>query len=105
MRWNTWDRSDDCKRQAYHTVVFPAIIPELIGGIQVAIGISWGIQIVTDLMGAQQGMGQVFSIAMPMQALDLIIVGILWITILAATTDLLFVYAARIITRWVATER
>jgi NitT/TauT family transport system permease protein/sulfonate transport system permease protein len=93
------------KRQAYRTVVFPAIIPELIGGIRVAIGVAWGIQIVTELMGAQQGMGQVFSMAMPMQALDLIIVGILWITILAATTDLLFVCAARIITRWVAIER
>src|SRR5215831_5547215 len=93
------------KHQTYRTVVFPAIIPELVGGIRVAIGVSWGIQIVTELMGAQQGMGQVFSMAIPMQALDLIIVGILWITILAATTDLLFVCAARIITRWVAVER
>jgi NitT/TauT family transport system permease protein/sulfonate transport system permease protein len=92
------------KRQVYRTVVFPAIIPELVGGIRVAIGVSWGIQIVTELMGAQQRVGQVFSMAMPMQALDLIIVGVLWITILAATTDLLFVWAARIITRWVPVE-
>jgi ABC-type nitrate/sulfonate/bicarbonate transport system permease component len=54
---------------------------------------------VTELMGAQQGMRQIFSMAMPMQALDLLIVGVLWITILAATTDLLFVWAARIVTR------
>ena len=65
----------------------------------------WGIQIVTELMGAQQGMGKVFSMAMPMQALDLIIVGVLWITILAATTDMLFVWAARIVTRWVPVEK
>jgi ABC-type nitrate/sulfonate/bicarbonate transport system permease component len=56
-------------------------------------------------MGAQQGMGQVFSMAMPMQALDLIIAGILWITLLAATTDLLFVWVARAITRWVPVHR
>jgi len=93
------------RRQVYRTVVFPAIIPELVGGIRVAIGVSWGIQIVTELMGAQQGMGQVFSMAMPMQALDLIIVGILWIAILAAATDMLFVWAARIVTRWVPVER
>ena len=30
-------------------------------------------------------MGQIFSMAMPMQALDLPIVGVLWITILAAS--------------------
>jgi hypothetical protein len=50
-------------------------------------------------------MGQIFSMAMPMQALDLLIVGVLWITILAATTDLLFVWAARIVTRWVPVEK
>jgi len=93
------------KGQVYRTVVLPAIIPELVGGIRVAIGVSWGIQIVTELMGAQEGMGQVFSMVMPMQALDLIIVGVLWITILAAATDLLFVWAARVVTRWVPVER
>jgi hypothetical protein len=30
------------------------------------------------------------------------VVGVLWTTILAATTDLLFVWAARIVMRWVA---
>jgi ABC-type nitrate/sulfonate/bicarbonate transport system permease component len=93
------------KAQVYRTIILPAIIPELVGGIRVAIGVSWGIQIVTELMGAQQGMGQVFSMAMPMQALDLIIAGILWITLLAATTDLLFVWVARGVTRWVPVHR
>ena len=46
------------KRQVYRTVVFPAIIPELVGGIRVAIVVSWGIQIVTVLMRTQHGMGQ-----------------------------------------------
>jgi hypothetical protein len=53
------------------------------------------------MMGAQHGMGQVFSMAIPMQALDLIMASILWITLLAATTDLLFVWAARATARWV----
>jgi hypothetical protein len=43
----------------------------------VAAGDCWGFP-----LGAQRGMGKVFSMAMPMQALDF--------TILAATTDLLF---------------
>jgi ABC-type nitrate/sulfonate/bicarbonate transport system permease component len=88
------------KVRVYWTVILPAIVPELIGGIRVVIGVSWGIQIVTELMGAQQGMGQVFSMAIPMQALDLIIASILWITLLAAATDLLFLVVARAFTRW-----
>jgi NitT/TauT family transport system permease protein len=86
-------------------VVFPAIIPELVDGIRVAIGVSWGIQIVRELIRTRHGMGQVFSMAMPMPALDLIVVGVLWITILAATTDMLLVWAARIVTRWVPIEK
>jgi ABC-type proline/glycine betaine transport system permease subunit len=57
------------------------------------------------LIGAQQGMGQVFSMVMPMQPLDLIIVGGLWIAILAVTRDVLLVWAARIVTRWVPVEK
>jgi ABC-type nitrate/sulfonate/bicarbonate transport system permease component len=41
------------KVRVYWTVILPAIVPELIGGIRVVIGVSWGIQIVTELMGAQ----------------------------------------------------
>jgi len=88
------------KVRVYWTVILPAIVPELIGGIRVVIGVSWGIQIVTELMGAQQGLGQVFSMAIPMQALDLIIASILLLTLFAAATDVLFLLVARAFTRW-----
>lgn len=87
--------------QIFRTVVLPSIIPELTGGIRVAIGTSWGIQVVAELMGTPWGIGKVFELSRALQALDLIIVGIIWITILAVITDLAFLSLAKYITRWV----
>lgn len=86
--------------QIFRTVVLPAIMPELTGAIRVAIGISFGIQIVTELLGAKQGVGQIFSMALSLQALDLIMVGIIWLAIAAVVTDLLFTRLAHYLTRW-----
>src|SRR5271166_5601819 len=73
--------------------------------IEMGLAFLFGCQAFRTFMARRRGMGKAFSMAMPMQALDLIIVGVLWITILAATTDLLFVWAARIVTRWVPVEK
>lgn len=86
--------------QVFRTVVLPSIVPELTGGIRVAIGTSWGIQVVAELMGTPWGIGKVFELSRALQALDLIIIGIMWITILAVITDLTFLSLARYITRW-----
>lgn len=90
-------------RQIPFRVVLPAIIPTVTGGIRVTIGVVWGIAIVSELMGAERGMGVVFMMAMPYQALALIISGIIWITIVALVTDLLFVQLSRRLTRWANT--
>src|SRR5690606_18793642 len=39
------------------TVVLPGMVPEVVGGIRVALGFSWGIAVVAELIGAQQGIG------------------------------------------------
>ncbi len=92
------------KKRAYANIILPMIMPEIIGGVRVALGISWGIQIVTELMGSPKGMGQVFSMTIPMQALDIIICGILWITLLAIVTDLIVTRTARWFTRWMPSQ-
>ena len=89
--------------QTFRTVVLPAIMPELIGGIRVAIGVSWGIEIVTEMLGSPRGMGQIFAMLLSLQALDLIIVGIVWITVMAVIVDAIFTGVARYITRWMPT--
>lgn len=88
------------RNQIFRTVVVPAIMPELTGAIRVAIGLSWGIQIVVELLGAPRGMGQVFSMLLSVQRLSLIMAGIIWLTVIAVAVDFVFTRFAHYVTRW-----
>lgn len=87
--------------RTFRTVILPAMVPGIAGGVRVAVGIAWGIQVVAELMGGRQGMGQVFSMMISFQALDVIIVGIFWVTVAAVVVDLVLVWGIRYLTRWV----
>ncbi len=86
--------------QVYRTIVLPAIVPELVGGIRVVIATSWGIDVVAELMGAEFGVGRVFAVLGTMLAATPIVASILWVTLAAVTTDILFMSLARRMTRW-----
>jgi len=88
------------RRRIFRTVILPAMLPSMVGGIRVAVGTAWGIEIVAELIGAPRGMGQVFSMLMSLQALDVIMAGILWVTVVALIIDLIILACARYLTRW-----
>jgi ABC-type nitrate/sulfonate/bicarbonate transport system permease component len=92
------------KGRVYRNVILPATIPELIGGVRVIIGVSWGIQIVAELMGSPKGLGQVFSMSVSLQALDIIIPGIMWIALIAFFVDQVFIRFAGVVTKWAPSE-
>jgi len=87
--------------RVFRTVILPAMLPAIAGGVRVAVGIAWGVQVVAELMGGRQGMGQVFSMMISFQALDVIIVGIFWVTTAAVVVDTVLVWGIRRLTRWV----
>ena len=89
------------KKQIFKTIVLPAIIPELIGGIRVSIALSWSIAVVSELLGAKLGIGKVFSMMLVAQGLDIIIISIIYITFIAALTDQIFLAISNFFTRWV----
>ena len=87
-------------RRIYRTVILPSIMPELAGGIRVAIGVAWGIEIVSELAGAPRGMGQAFLRLIAFQELDTIIIGIIWVTIASLVVDYAITWVFRRSTRW-----
>lgn len=88
--------------QIFRTIVLPAIVPELVGAIRVGIALAWGIAVVSELLGAREGIGTVFSMMLSAQGLDIIIVGIIDVTIIALVSDLVFVRVSNSWTRWVS---
>ena len=89
------------RTQVFRTAVIPAMVPALAGGIRVAVAVALGVQVVAELMGGRDGMGQVFSMMISFQALDVIIVGIFWVSVAAVAIDFVVVRALRRLTRWV----
>ncbi|MEA2528511.1 MAG: hypothetical protein QOG89_155 [Thermomicrobiales bacterium] len=88
--------------QVFRTIVLPAIVPELVGAIRVGIALAWGIAVVSELLGAHEGIGTVFSMMLSAQGLDIIMIGIIDVTLIALVSDLLFVRISNSWTRWVA---
>lgn len=86
--------------RVFRTVILPAIVPELVGGIRVAIITGWGLQVIIEMMGANSGIGKIFALTANLNALDLIIIGVFWVVVFAGLMDLAFVLAAGKITRW-----
>ena len=89
------------KNQIFKTIVLPAIIPELVGGIRVSIALSWSIAVVSELLGAPLGIGKVFSMMLTAQGLDIIIISIIYVTLVAVLTDQLFLIISNYFTKWV----
>jgi taurine transport system permease protein len=88
--------------QAYRTVVLPAIVPELAGGMRVALAAAWGLEIVAELLGSPAGIGKLFAYLVPLLRPDLIIALIVWVTLVAVAFDqLVLVPIVRWSTRWV----
>ncbi len=87
-------------RRIYRTVVLPSIMPELAGGIRVAIGVAWGIEIVSELAGAPRGMGQAFLRLIAFQELNTIIIGIIWVTVASLVVDYAITWVFNYLTRW-----
>ncbi|SRR5579875_278335 len=84
----------------FATIILPAIVPEVLAGIRVAIGLAWGVEVVSEYAGAPAGMGTVFEKMIPYEALAVIIVAIFWVTVMAVLVDLLIVLTRRRLTRW-----
>jgi ABC-type nitrate/sulfonate/bicarbonate transport system permease component len=51
------------KSQVFSMVVLPAIVPELAGGIRVAMGLSWAIVLASEYLAADQGLGRILILS------------------------------------------
>jgi ABC-type nitrate/sulfonate/bicarbonate transport system permease component len=88
------------RAKVFITVILPAIVPELIGGVRVGIIWGWGLQVIIEMMGAQTGIGKALLLTQQLNALDLILIGALWVVLLAGMMDIIFYVLIRYVIRW-----
>ena len=84
----------------YRTVIIPAIIPELVGGIRVVIGLSWAIVLAAEYLAAQSGLGRIMILSEQYLFTGRMVVIAVLFMIYSVVLNALFVRWARYVTRW-----
>ena len=83
-------------------ILLPAVVPATAGPLQVAVSWSWGLIVVSEILGARQGIGKLLAGFVPITATDLTMVAIVWILLLAVASEGLLALLLRRATRWAA---
>ncbi len=86
--------------QTYRQVVLPAILPELLGALRVALAFAWGLLVVAELVGGQYGIGRVLSLLIPLLQTREIMAAVLWVVVVAIVLDLAVLALYRRLLRW-----
>ena len=84
----------------YRTVVFPAIIPEITGGVRVIVGIAWAILIGAELLAAPSGVGRILTLSEQYSATDRMIMIVMLIMVYTLIVDYFVIRAVRYLNRW-----
>lgn len=84
----------------YRTVIVPAIMPELRGGVRIALTFSWSIALGAELIGVQSGLGRMMVQAARFSQVDRMILICAAFVVLAAVTVLIFDRVADRAIRW-----
>jgi ABC-type nitrate/sulfonate/bicarbonate transport system permease component len=85
----------------YRSVVVPAIVPELIGGARVVLGLSWAILLAAEFLAAQSGIGRIMILAQQYFDTSRMILIVLLIMLYTFALDRLVVALGARATRWV----
>lgn len=81
-------------------VVAPAIVPELIGAIRVALAFGWGFQAVAEVLGGQEGIGRMLRVFAQSSSTAEMFASLICLAVAAVIIDGLVAAAGRWIVRW-----
>jgi len=70
-------------------ILLPAVMPQMISGLRLGLGIAWAYLVLGELTGVPNGLGAVIMDARMLGRIDIIIVGIILIAVIGRISDLL----------------
>jgi ABC-type nitrate/sulfonate/bicarbonate transport system permease component len=78
----------------------PGVLPEVFGGLRVALASAWGLSAVTEMLGAQYGTGRVLVALRSVYDLTGILAVVLLLGVIAIAADLLVLAVRSYVLRW-----
>lgn len=88
------------RTQVFRRVVLPAIVPDIFGGVRVAVAASFGYAVAAELMGAQTGLGYRLVTARRYLLTENIVAILIVVALLAFAADRLLKVIQRRLTAW-----
>lgn len=88
------------RRQQFFAIRLPGALPEIFGGLRIALAGAWGLAAVTEMLGGQFGSGRVLSALRAVYDLTGIMAIVLLLGAMAIALDWLLVIARRYLLRW-----
>jgi len=88
------------KRQILFHVILPNALPEIFTGMRVAIGVCWGTVVAAELVAAESGLGMMVMVASKFLATDIVVLGVILISLIAYIIDIFMRYLERRFVPW-----
>jgi ABC-type nitrate/sulfonate/bicarbonate transport system permease component len=86
-------------------ILLPATVPEILGGLKIALAGAWGLEAVSELLGAQEGLGKVLEVLAGATDSEGIMATLLLLGLVAIIVDTIAGWALQRATRWNASLR
>ncbi|MCB8881350.1 ABC transporter permease subunit [Acidisoma cellulosilytica] len=87
-------------RAVLRDILIPATIPEILGGLRIALAGAWGLEAVSELLGAQQGIGKIIEVLAGATDAQGIMAALLLLGLVATVCDGCAAWAIHRLTRW-----
>lgn len=84
------------KLKATFAILIPAAMPSIVTGLRLGLGLSWAYLVLGELTGVPNGLGAIIMDARMLGRIDMIVVGIIIISIMGRVSDLLLKYFLKI---------
>jgi ABC-type nitrate/sulfonate/bicarbonate transport system permease component len=81
-------------------LLVPATVPEILGGLRIALAGAWGLEAVAELLGSQEGVGKVLEVLAGATDTEGIMASLLMLGLTAMIVDTIAGWLVRRTTRW-----
>ncbi len=86
--------------QVIQLVILPSIVPELITGVRIALGVGWSTLVAAELIAANRGLGFMVQSAAQFLSTDVVVVGIFLIAFIALAIELILRKLQKFLAGW-----
>lgn len=93
------------KRQMVGDILVPATVPEILGGLRIALAGAWGLEAISELLGSQSGLGKVLEVLAGATDPQGIMAVLLLLGVTAILADALVAFAIARVAAWSAPAR